>query len=67
MDAIIGRGVLATGGGTAGKGLEVVTTEWLKATRRLARVALSATLDVLVNTSRAGLLVRGGVRRHRRL
>jgi hypothetical protein len=45
----------------------LATAEWLKATRRLTRAALAVTLDVLVNTSRAGLLVRGGVRRRRRL
>jgi hypothetical protein len=63
MDTIIGR----TGVGTGTRSLELATAEWLKATRRLTRAALAVTLDVLVNTSRAGLLVRGGVRRRRRL
>ena len=59
MDTIIGR--------TAVGSFDLAAAEWLKATRRLTRVALAATLDVLVNTSRAGLLVRGGARRRRRL
>ena len=59
MDAIIGR--------VHGRSLDLALAEWLKASRRLTRAALAATLDVLVNTSRAGLLVRGGVRRRRRL
>ena len=63
MDAIIGR----AGVGAEGRSLELATAEWLKATRKLTRAALAATFDVLVNTSRAGLLVRGGVRRRRRL
>ena len=58
MDAIIGRG-------TAGS-LDLAAAEWLKATRRLARLVLAAILDTLVNTSRAGLLVRGGARYRRR-
>lgn len=63
MDATIGR----TGVPHAGRSLELAAAEWLKATRRLSRAALAAAGDVLVNTSRAGLLVRGGVRRRRRL
>ena len=63
MDAIIGRTAI----GTAGKSFDLALAEWLKATQKLARAVLAATLDVLVNTSRAGLLVRGGVRRRRRL
>jgi hypothetical protein len=63
MEAIIGRAV----NGAAGRSLEPAWAEWLSATRRLARAALAAAGRVLVDTSRAGLLVRGGVRRRRRL
>jgi hypothetical protein len=63
MEAIIGRAAV----GTAGRNVELALVEWLKATRRLARAALAAAGYVLVNTSRAGLLVRNGSRRRLRL
>jgi hypothetical protein len=59
MEAMIGR--------ARGADFELAMVEWLKATRRLARAVLRATGDVLVNTSRAGLLVRNGSRRRLRL
>ena len=59
MDTIIGRGAAGS--------FDVAAAEWVKATRRLTRAALAATFDVLVNTSRAGLLVRNGSRRRLRL
>lgn len=59
MDAIIGR--------TSGIRIEPALAEWLKATRKLARVVLAATGNALVNYSRAGLLVRSGNRRRLRL
>lgn len=57
MEAIISR--------TTGLRIEPAWAEWLKATRKLARIVLKAVFEVLVNTSRAGLLVRNGG--HRRL
>lgn len=58
MDAIIGR--------ASGIGIEPAWAEWLKATRTLARIALKVAGEVLVNTSRAGLMVRNGSRRRLR-
>jgi hypothetical protein len=59
MEAIIVR--------TPNHQLELAVSEWLRATRRLVRAALRATGDALVNYSRAGLMLKGGSRRLRRL
>jgi hypothetical protein len=58
MEAMIGR--------ESGGSFELAMVEWVKATRSLARAVLRATGDVLVNTSRAGLLTRASGRRRRR-
>ena len=58
MEAVFGK--------ASHRGFELAWTHWLVATRRLARAALAATFDFLVNTSRAGLMVRAGSRRRRR-
>jgi hypothetical protein len=57
----------ATFSTASGRQLEYATTDWLRATRRLARAALRAAGDALVNYSRAGLMVRNGGRPRRRL
>jgi hypothetical protein len=59
MDAIISR--------VPGRQLETAAADWLQVTRRLARAALCAAGDALVNYSRAGMLVRSGSRPRRRL
>jgi hypothetical protein len=58
MEAIIVR--------TPTRQLELAVSEWLRATRRLVRAAWRAASDVLVNYSRAGLLVSNGSRQRRR-
>ena len=59
MEAILAR--------APGRQLETAALAWLDATRRLARVLLAAAADVLVQYSRAGLLLKAGSRRLRRL
>ena len=46
--------------------LESAVAEWLRATQRLARAVLRRAGELLVDYSRAGLMVRGGSRRMRR-
>jgi hypothetical protein len=58
MEAITSRGPVGS--------IDLALAEWLKATRKLVRAALIATGNMLVNTSRAGLLVRAGNRRRLR-
>jgi len=59
MEAIITRA-------PATRPLESAVTEWLNATRRLARTVARAAWEELITTSRAALLVENGSRPRRR-
>lgn len=59
MEAILSR--------TPSRQLESAAADWLRATHKLARALLRVAGDALVNYSRAGLLLKSGSRRIRRL